>query len=323
MGMQDLNQPLPPRERFRKSFVLLATLAYATLFLALIWGFVEALLLAAVLCFQASAEETSKEVQTPYGEQKVVFDFYLDDPDKINSALFWIRSLINPLLDDPYGMAPEFLDIKVIIHGTEIVTVARKNYEKYRDAVERMRYYASLGVDFRICGLAAQDYDYGVGDFYDFIDLPDGRIGVVIGEEAVLLVDSRASHRQADQLRAELTTPPLETTLHQNFPNPFNPSTKIAYGLDRPAEVVLRILDARGREVAVMREGRRPTGRRRRKRYRSTLRRCAPGGVQPHGPPQERTRRSRHWMRSRSRRQRSSSPARTSSSGSSVFSMGP
>ena len=48
MGMQDLNQPLPPRERFRKSFVLLATLAYATLFLALIWGFVEALLLAAV-----------------------------------------------------------------------------------------------------------------------------------------------------------------------------------------------------------------------------------------------------------------------------------
>ena len=48
MEMQDLNQPLPPRERFRKSFVLLVTVAYAILFLALIWGFVEALLLAAV-----------------------------------------------------------------------------------------------------------------------------------------------------------------------------------------------------------------------------------------------------------------------------------
>ena len=38
---------------------------------------------------------------------------------------------------------------------------------------------------------------------YESLDL---NIGVVIGEEAVLLVDSRASHRQADQLRAELTT---------------------------------------------------------------------------------------------------------------------
>lgn len=114
-------------------------------------------------------EAVSKYEQTPYTEQKVVFDFYFDDPAKINTALFWIRSLINPLLDDPYGMAPEFLDIKVIIHGTELVTVARKNYEKYRDAVERMRYYASLGVEFRVCGLAAQEYDYDVGDFYDFV----------------------------------------------------------------------------------------------------------------------------------------------------------
>ena len=38
---------------------------------------------------------------------------------------------------------------------------------------------------------------------YESFDL---NIGVVIGEEAVLLVDSRASHRQADQLRDELLT---------------------------------------------------------------------------------------------------------------------
>ncbi len=129
------------------------------------------LLLAAALFSQAVAEETSTEVLTPYGEQKVVFDFYLDDPAKINTALFWIRSLVNPLMDDPYGMAPEFLDLKVVIHGTEIVTVARKNYDKYRDAVERMRYYASLGVEFKVCGLAAIDYDYATTDFYEFVDV--------------------------------------------------------------------------------------------------------------------------------------------------------
>lgn len=123
-------------------------------------------------CTAATAEQrVSSAVQTPYGEQKVVYDFFFDDPAKINSALYWIRSLINPLMDEPYGIAPEFLDIKVVIHGTEIVTVARKNYEQYQDAVERMRYYASLGVEFKVCGLAAHDYGYAVDDFHEFIEV--------------------------------------------------------------------------------------------------------------------------------------------------------
>jgi intracellular sulfur oxidation DsrE/DsrF family protein len=63
------------------------------------------------------------------------------------------------------------MDIKVIIHGTEIVTVAKKNYEKYKTAVERMKYYAALGVEFRVCALAAQDYDYTEKDFQDFIKI--------------------------------------------------------------------------------------------------------------------------------------------------------
>ncbi len=121
--------------------------------------------------FGMADEKTSRVVQTPYTEQKVVFDFYFDNPEKINTALYWVRSLINPLMDAPYGMAPEFLDIKVVIHGVEIVTVARKNYEKYKDAVERMRYYASLGVEFKVCGLAAEDYDYDTDDFHEFIDV--------------------------------------------------------------------------------------------------------------------------------------------------------
>ncbi len=124
----------------------------------------------------ALADKGASFVQTPYTEQKVLFDFYLDNPQKINSALYWIRSLMNPLMESPYDMAPDFLDIKVIIHGTEIVTVARKNYEKYKDAVERMRYYAELGVEFRVCGLAAEDYSYRDEDFYDFIKVTPSAI---------------------------------------------------------------------------------------------------------------------------------------------------
>ncbi len=133
-------------------------------------------LLGVLLCSWAQAGDGPEFVQTPYSEQQVLFDFYFDDPQKINSALYWIRSLMNPLMDTPYDMAPEFLDIKVIIHGTEIVTVAKKNYEKYRDAVDRMRYYAALGVEFRVCGLAAGDYGYRTEDFQDFIKVTPSAI---------------------------------------------------------------------------------------------------------------------------------------------------
>jgi intracellular sulfur oxidation DsrE/DsrF family protein len=116
-------------------------------------------------------DKVSRVVQTPYSEQQVVYDFYFDNPDKIANALYWIRSLMNPLMDNPYNLAPEFLDIVVVIHGTEIVTVARKNYEKYRDSVERMRYYASLGVKFKVCAIAAHDFGYETDAFYEFIEV--------------------------------------------------------------------------------------------------------------------------------------------------------
>lgn len=59
----------------------------------------------------------------------------------------------------------------MVIHGNEIVTVAEKNEAKYQDAVDRMRYYASLGVKFKVCGQAAADFGYRVEDFQDFIEV--------------------------------------------------------------------------------------------------------------------------------------------------------
>lgn len=131
-------------------------------------------LLAIALFFNANtgfSSEKSKLNYTPYEPQKVIFDFYFDHPDKINTALYWIRSLITPLMDSPYNYAPEFMDIKVMIHGTEIVTLAKKNYNRYKTAVERMRYYDSLGIQFKVCSLAAQDFDYKDKDFYDFVQI--------------------------------------------------------------------------------------------------------------------------------------------------------
>ncbi len=129
---------------------------------------------ATVLCLSFLsflAKSEAEYVQTPYTEQKVVFDFYFDEPIKSALALYWVRALLNPLMEEPYGYAPEFMDIKVVIHGTEIVVVAKHNYHKYKDIVERMRYYASLGVEFKVCGRAAQEYGYRRQDFQDFVQI--------------------------------------------------------------------------------------------------------------------------------------------------------
>lgn len=112
-----------------------------------------------------------KWVQTPYKPAKVVFEFYYDNPAYIGSALYWVRSTMNTLMDEPYNYSPEELDIKVVIHGTEIVTVAKKNEQQYQEIVERMRYYADLGVEFKVCGNAAEDFGYSVKDFQDFIQV--------------------------------------------------------------------------------------------------------------------------------------------------------
>jgi uncharacterized protein len=121
--------------------------------------------------FSAATEEKASWVQTPYEEPKVLFEFYFDDPQKTATALYWLRSFINPLLDSPYDMAPEFMDLIVLIHGTEIVTVAKKNYQKYTSIVERMRYYHALGVKFKVCNIASQDYGYTLDDYYNFIEV--------------------------------------------------------------------------------------------------------------------------------------------------------
>ncbi|MCA1978538.1 MAG: DsrE family protein [Thiobacillus sp.] len=126
-----------------------------------------ALWLALVLPVHAAG----KWVQTPYQPPKVMFEFYFDDPQKIGSALFWVRALMNPLTEAPYNYPPEDFSIVVVIHGTEIVTVAKKNEAKYQEVVDRMRYYADLGVKFKVCGQAAEDFGYAVKDFQDFIEV--------------------------------------------------------------------------------------------------------------------------------------------------------
>ena len=53
---------------------------------------------------------------------------------------------------------------------------------------------------------------------------------------------------------------PKDYKLYNNFPNPFNPSTKIAFELPKASHVTLTIYDVLGREVAQIADQSYPAG---------------------------------------------------------------
>ncbi|WP_296872073.1 DsrE family protein [Tibeticola sp.] len=127
--------------------------------------------MAASLLAAGGVQAQAQRVQTPYAKPKVIFDLYLDHPDKMATALYWVRSFVNPLTEAPYSFFDEDMKIVVLLHGTELVTVARKNEERYAEVVQRMRYYAERGVQFRVCGLALTDYGYTAEELQPFIEV--------------------------------------------------------------------------------------------------------------------------------------------------------
>jgi len=134
------------------------------------------LLIVLAACQAAPLWAEARRVQTPYQSPKALVDMYLDDPAKLGSALYWVRSLMNPLTEAPYSMFAEDIKVIVLMHGTEIVTLAKKNQTRYEELVQRMRYYADMGVKFKICGLAMQDYQYNAADLQDFVEITPSAI---------------------------------------------------------------------------------------------------------------------------------------------------
>ena len=48
---------------------------------------------------------------------------------------------------------------------------------------------------------------------------------------------------------------PQDFVLHNAFPNPFNPSTKLSYTLSKPANVTLHVYNSTGGKVATLVDG--------------------------------------------------------------------
>ena len=114
----------------------------------------------------------------------------------------------------------------------------------------------------------------GTFDTDTLITDPDGGVGILGGtpstlqpaatktvyfavsvgaNESEMLANMQLAQQKYDQLtfvETDLNKIPSDFVLEQNYPNPFNPSTKISFGLPQRSNVVLKVFNTLGQEVA-------------------------------------------------------------------------
>lgn len=126
------------------------------------------------LSFSLFAQDKAKFVQTPYKAPfRAVVEFFFDEPEKVRPALEWVANIVHVLSKEPYNFVPgEDIDIVVVVHGTEITTLAKKNRDRYRDIWDKVEGLEMYGVKFKVCAMAAElIYGYGPEDFPPFVEL--------------------------------------------------------------------------------------------------------------------------------------------------------
>jgi intracellular sulfur oxidation DsrE/DsrF family protein len=126
----------------------------------------------------------AQTTDTPYGtakvaayadideikQLKVVWDFNFTDP----KAVGIVFNYVNALLTATSEFGPHEIDpIKVVIvsHGPELVVFAKRNYEKYKDIVDRAASFAKQGIKFEICRNAASFLGFTAQDLHGFVTL--------------------------------------------------------------------------------------------------------------------------------------------------------
>lgn len=86
----------------------------------------------------------------------------------------------------------------------------------------------------------------------------DNTISFTLGPQGELSIEGGSL--LVDVSSESETEVPQTLVVHQNFPNPFNPSTVIRYGLPAASDVTIRIYNVLGQEVRRLFEGLKPAG---------------------------------------------------------------
>jgi hypothetical protein len=97
--------------------------------------------------------------------------------------------------------------------------------------------------------------DAANGDF----TLPTDSPLLTFGSDGGPIGDPRWA-KKTTEIRREHNTVPTDSRLSQNFPNPFNPSTEISFQVSSAGNIILKICDMLGREIALLVNENKPAG---------------------------------------------------------------
>jgi len=131
---------------------------------------------------------------------KAVWDFNFVDP----KAVGVVFNNVNALLRATHEFGPrdvEPLKVVIVSHGPEVVVFARKNYEKYKDIVDRAASFAKQGVRFEVCRNASAAEGFAPEDLHGFVTV------VPAGPHALAYWQAKGYSLNA--VGATMPTPPI------------------------------------------------------------------------------------------------------------------
>lgn len=115
---------------------------------------------------------------------------------------------------------------------------------QYNPDLQWLTTYEQIGFQRNFIALSLPNAENEVFERLDSGNLLNAGLVVVFDPSVVVSIDE-----------APLTTLPTEVMLGQNFPNPFNPTTRIPFTLQESVEVTLDVFDITGRRVATLVNG--------------------------------------------------------------------
>jgi len=90
------------------------------------------------------------------------------------------------------------------------------------------------------------------------VSFTDSKNGTAVGWRGTILRTTNGGVTFVEE--KEIDVIPNKYKLSQNFPNPFNPSTKIRYSVPQSSNVVIKVFDILGNEIEILVDEQKTTG---------------------------------------------------------------
>jgi intracellular sulfur oxidation DsrE/DsrF family protein len=126
----------------------------------------------------------AKLTATVYKPQKVVYDVHVTTVKEVESVLDRASYLSTITGADPFDQS-----IVLVLHGSELSFFAIKNYDKYKELVQRAQSLVqSEAITIKMCKIAAQGQGFSPEDIHGFIEM------VPMGDAEIIRLQYEENH---------------------------------------------------------------------------------------------------------------------------------